>query len=111
MEATPGAAPGDAAPAGADVQPRMPCEGLSLAALKAFVESHRGRNYQVAKDAKDASAGLVMRAFEELTTAEVVAAVVKPATVSAGAGGVPGTYAELLLATVRACRVPCPATR
>jgi hypothetical protein len=93
----------DAAPAGAgadagDALPPVPREGLSLAALRAFVDEHRGHSFAVREAPRSC---WVMRPFELLTTAQVVAAVILPATRGAGPGGAHCTYAELLLATVR----------
>jgi hypothetical protein len=107
-----GAAPGrDAAPQGSNAaaapapapaqsaspQPRVPHEGLSLAALRAFTEAHAGREYTL-----QTGAGPVTLPFAQLTTAQVVEAVVKPATANGGDGGGDCTYAELLLAQARA---------
>jgi hypothetical protein len=99
-----GAAPGlDAAPQGSSaaaaavpVQPRVPSEGLSLAALRAFADAHAGREYTLQSDV-----GPVTLPFEQLTTAQVVQAVVQPATAKGAAGGAECTYAELLLAQAR----------
>jgi hypothetical protein len=91
--------------AGASPQPRgVPREGLSLAALRAFAAAHAGREYTLQTDD-----GAVTLPFEQLTTAQVVEAVVQPATRkdaldSLAGGGLSGsdcTYAELLLAQAR----------
>ena len=81
----------EAAPAEEALLP-VPREGLSLAALRAFAAQHADTEYTF--DDEEAS-------FDLLTTAEVCAAVIKPATEGAGAGGAPCSYAELLLAQVR----------
>ena len=80
----------EAAPA--EALPEVPREGLSLAALRAFADAHAGTTYEL-------SPGAESLPFEQLTTAQVCAAVVKPATLVDGAGC---TYAELLLAQARA---------
>ena len=76
----------------AEADSPIPREGLSLAALRAFAAEHTGRRYTVDRD----GAPTVLR-FEELTTADVVQCVVKPATLDA-AGGEACTYAQLLQA-------------
>ena len=53
--------------------PSVPCEGLSLAALRAFAAEHEGTAHRPHLDAEEVP-------FEQLTTAQVCAAVVKPAT-------------------------------
>jgi hypothetical protein len=107
-----GGAPGlDAAPQGsaaaasaaASPQPGVPREGLSLDALRAFAAAHAGLEYTL--QTKD---GPVSLRFEQLTTAQVVDVIVKPATEKRGAhagagGGGDCTYAELLLAQARGC--------
>ena len=79
----------EAAPA--EALPDVPREGLSLAALRAFAKAHAGTTHRL----PDSEPLL----FEQLTTAQVCAAIVKPATLVDGAGC---TYAELLLAQARA---------
>ena len=78
-----------AAPAeeGQEALPPIPCEGLSLAALRAFADKHAGTTHRLPAEAEALP-------FEQLTTAQVCAAVIKPATLD-GAGC---TYAELLQA-------------
>ena len=83
----------EAAPA-EEALPPVPHEGLSLAALRAFAAEHAGKAHKLHPDA-------VAVPFEKLTTAEVCAAVIKPATRTSGADGVHCTYAELLLKQVR----------
>ena len=80
----------EAAPAeeGQEALPPIPREGLSLAALRAFANKHAGTTHRPHPDAEPLP-------FEQLTTAQVCAAVVKPATLVDGAGC---TYAELLQA-------------
>ena len=78
----------------AEALPPVPREGLSLAALRAFAGQHAGTAHRPHPDA-------VKEPFEQLTTAAVCAAVIKPATLGVGAGGASCTYAELLLAQVR----------
>jgi hypothetical protein len=88
-----------AAPAAASPQPRVgvPREGVSLAALRAFAAAHADREYTLQTDA-----GPVTLRFEQLTTAQVVEAVVQPATKKgAHSGDGDCTYAELLLAQAR----------
>ena len=80
----------EAAPA--EAHPDVPREGLSLAALRAFADAHAGTTYEL-------SPGAESLPFEQLTTAQVCAAVVKPATLVDGAGC---SYAELLLSQARA---------
>jgi len=105
MSAVDDAAPADAAATGGSaVQklPPVPLEGLSLAALRAFVEEHRGRTFEVPSNAGAAASHTVTLPFEQLTTAQVVHGVIKPASALGVAGkGVPCSYAELLLAQVR----------
>ena len=78
----------------------MPREGLSLAALRAFAAAHAGQSFSV-RASDGTAAPPVSKLFEALTTAEVVEAVVKPATLRAGPGGDDCTYVELLLAQAR----------
>ena len=87
-------APLQAAPA-EEALPAVPREGLSLAALRAFADAHAGTAHGLHADAPK-------QLFEDMTTAAVCAAVIKPATLAAGAHGSDCTYAELLLAQVRA---------
>jgi hypothetical protein len=103
MASPPGGSPSDAAPsgAGADALPSVPREGLSPAVLRWFVEEHRGRSFTVSVDASKPELGKATLPFEELTTAQVVEGVVKPATLRAGPGGADCTYAQLLQAQVR----------
>jgi hypothetical protein len=101
-----GGAPGlDAAPQGSSAaateqQPCVPREGLSLAALRAFADAHAGHKYTL-----QTGDGPATLPFEKLTTAQVVEAVIKPATLAKGANGGSGgsdcTYAELLVAQAR----------
>ena len=79
----PGAAPAMAA------LPPVPREGLSLAALREFADKHAGKTHEVDQQPVP---------FEKLTTSQVCAALIKPATLTSGAGGTHCTYAELLLA-------------
>lgn len=81
----------------AEALPPVPREGLSLAALRAFAAKHAGTAHRPYPDA-------AKEPFEQLTTAAVCAAVIKQATLGAGAGGANCTYAELLQAQVRARR-------
>ena len=85
-------APLEAAPA--EALPDVPREGLSLAALRAFADAHAGTTHAVHPDAQPLP-------FEQLTTAQVCAAVVKPATLAGGPHGASCTYAELLQAQAR----------
>lgn len=94
-------ASGGEAPAGAGALPPVPHDGVSLAALRAFAKAHNSRSFGVRDDAK---ADKVTRRFEELTSKQVVEAVIKPATQAAGASGADCTYAELLLAQVSRAR-------
>ena len=88
----------EAAPA--EALPEVPCEGLSLAALRAFADAHACTTHTTHPGAEPLP-------FEQLTTAQVCAAVVKPATLKAD--GTACTYAELLLAQARAhCRALLP---
>jgi hypothetical protein len=90
------AAPAEVAPdGGCKDLPPVPCEGVSLAALRAFADEHRGRSFAVPDDAHGGER--LSRSFEELTTAQVCELIIKPATLHGvdGAGG-PCTYAELL---------------
>ena len=98
------AAPAEAAP------PRVPRAGLSLAALRAFADQHAGQEYTVQPDGDKACVGCCFGAcltkrvpFKQLTTAQVVEAIIRPATAHGAAGGATCTYAELLLAQVREC--------
>lgn len=95
------AAPAEAALDGSrEDLPPVPREGVSLAALRAFADEHRGRSFAVPDEAH--SGEKVSRSFEELTTAQVCELIIKPATLlgADGAGG-PCTYAELLRSQVR----------
>jgi hypothetical protein len=85
----------EAAPAEAAPPP------VSLAALRAFAEQHAGQEYTLLSAVDGAPR--VKVPFQELTTAQVVEAIVKPATANGAAGGAACTYAELLLAQVRQC--------
>ena len=87
-----------AAPAEAATPP-VPREGLSLAALRAFAQKHATKECTV--QPPNVAAPPVKLPFKQLTTAQVVEAVVKPATEHGAAGGAACTYAELLLAQVR----------
>ena len=82
----------DAASAGE--QHPVPELGLSLAALRAFCAAYGGRDVRCVDEHKVEST----LPFEQLSTAQVCFNVVMPATLSAGRGGEPCTYAELLLA-------------
>jgi hypothetical protein len=62
-------------------------DGVSLAALRAFAAEHSGRRFDL---------GGASLPFEELTTEQVVDAIIKPATRDAGVDEAPGTYAQLL---------------
>ena len=83
----------EAAPA-EEALPPVPREGLSLAALRAFAAEHAGTAHRLQPGADKVP-------FEQLTTAQVCAAVVIPATEGKGADGAHCTYAELLLKQVR----------
>ena len=83
----------------AEALPPVPREGLSLAALRAFAEQHAGQEYTLQPDDDDAP--VVKLPFKQLTTAQVVEAIIRPATAQGAAGGAACTYAELLLAQVR----------
>ena len=82
----------EAAPA--EALPLVLRKGLSLAALRAFADAHANTTHTLHPDAEPLP-------FEQLTTAEVCAAVVKPATLGRGADGAGCTYAELLQARAR----------
>ena len=69
----------------AAVELGVPRDGLSLHALRTFAAEHADRTFSL-------PAGDASLPFAELTTAQVVEAVVKPLTEAAGC-----TYAELLL--------------
>ena len=84
----------------------MPLEGLSMAALLSFAAAHAGQWFAV-RAPGDADAPAVSKLFEALTTAEVVQAVVKRATLGTGPGGEDCTYAELLLAQARTRMASC----
>ena len=73
-------APARAACAGAGAQPPpVPHQGVSLAALRAFAAAHAARSFTVpAHDGADAPQKTLP--FGELTTTQVVAAIIKPAT-------------------------------
>jgi hypothetical protein len=90
----------EAAPAEA-ASPPVPREGLSLAALRAFADQHAGQKYTLQPVEGDALA--VKLPFEQLTTAQVVEAIIRPATAHGAAGGAACTHAELLLSQVRRC--------
>jgi hypothetical protein len=94
----------DAAPTPATTS-RATQEGVSLAALRAFAAEHSGRRFDL---------GGTSLPFEELTTEQVVDAIIRPATLCAGAGGAPGTYVQLLQGrgAADACSAPhvAPAT-
>jgi hypothetical protein len=96
------AAAAAAAPAGADERaaPAVPRVGLSLAALRAFAEAHAGQEFAVCDEEEDgsttASGAARTRPFSQLTAAQVVEAVVKPATQAHGC-----SYAELLTKQAR----------
>ena len=73
-------APARAACAGPGAQlPPVPHQGLSLAALRAFAAKHAAHPITVAAH-DGAGAPQVTLPFGELTTAQVVAAIIKPAT-------------------------------
>ena len=94
LSSAPEVAPAVAAEAApAEAQPDVPREGLSLAALRAFADERAGKTFRLHPDAEPLP-------FEQLTTAQVCAAVVKPATHARGADGAGCTYAELLQARV-----------
>jgi hypothetical protein len=79
--------------------PPVPRHGVSLAALAAFAAQHAGGTHSVLDSG--ASGAQQQVPFAQLTTAHVVEAIVKPATLRAGTPGGPCTYAELLLAQAR----------
>ncbi len=72
--------------------PPVPRDGVSLAALRSFVDAHRGSKYTVlvGEDKAKASATLP---FERLTTAQVCEVIIKKATEADGAGC---AYTEVL---------------
>lgn len=71
------AAPAEAALDGSrEDLPPVPREGVSLAALRAFADEHRGRSFAVPDEAH--SGEKVSRSFEELTTAQVCELIIKP---------------------------------
>jgi hypothetical protein len=80
----------------------VPRLGLSPAGLRAFVAQHAGSICQPAAEelANTALAPVALR-FEDLTTFQVVARVIKPATTNTA-----GAYAELLLQQARCARSP-----
>ena len=88
----------EAAPAEAAPHP-VPREGLSLAALRAFADQHATGEYTVLPAGDGVPPAKLP--FKQLTTAQVVEAIVKPATEHGAAGGAACTYAELLIAQVR----------
>lgn len=73
-------------------RPPVPRDGVSLAALRSFVDTHRGSKYTVlvGEDKAKASATLP---FERLTTAQVCEVIIKKATEADGAGC---AYTEVL---------------
>jgi hypothetical protein len=80
----------------------VPRCGLSLRAIRAFAAAHAGTLCAPAADEDSSAAALP---FDELTTAQVVQRVIKPATAHTG-----GSYAELLLQQARdAAGGPCRA--
>lgn len=81
-----------------DELPPVPRVGLSLAALRAFADAHAKEQFWLSVE--DGAPPTLLR-FDELTTAQVVDAIVKPAT-RARAKRAACTYAELL--TVRTAR-------
>ena len=89
---------GGLAAAPAEAQHDVPREGLSLAALRAFADQYAGQEYTLPAYR---GAPSVKLPFKLLTTTQVVAAVVKPATANGATGGAACAYAELLLAQVR----------
>lgn len=87
----------------------VPRQGLSPAGLRAFVTQHAGQIFPPAAEERADGAGPapVSLRFEDLTTFQVVARVIKPATEHTG-----GSYAELLLQQVRPGRpVSCAPLR
>ena len=78
----------------------VPRQGLSPAALRAFIKRHEGKTFQPSAEEKaDTAVTPVALRFEDLTTFQVVARVIKPATAQSA-----GSYAELLLQQARTCR-------
>ena len=77
----------------------MPCEGLSLAALRAFAAARAGARYAVPPSGT-AEGEAESLPFERLTTTQVVEHVIRPETQRGNGSGC--TYAELLLAQARA---------
>ena len=95
------AAPAEAAlDGGREDLPPVPREGVSLIALRAFADEHRGRSFAVPDDAHGGAE--VTRSFEELTTAQVCELVIKPATLpGVESASKPCSYAELLISQAR----------
>jgi hypothetical protein len=83
------AAADEAQPPPACVDAPVPQLGVSLAAVRAFAAAHAGRSFSPAREEGADARALP---FEELSTAQVVLRVVKPATADARC-----SYAELLL--------------
>jgi hypothetical protein len=86
----------------------MPREGLSLAALRQFARACAGKTYTPESGAPPVP-------FEQLTTDQVCTVAVKTATLSGGRDGSHCSYADILLAQVRArgrvLRRPAPGLR
>ena len=76
--------------------PPVPHEGVSLAALRSFAAEHAGRSFAVPVGGGGPDASTTTLPFEALTTTQVVAAVIKPATQAAACA-----YAALLESLVR----------
>ena len=86
----------------AEALPDLPLVGLSLAALRAFADQHAGTTHRLHPGAEQLP-------FEQLTTAQVCVAVVKPATLACGADGADCTYDELMKARAHSVIAPAVA--
>ena len=80
-------------------------QGLSLAALRAFCAEHAAAEFSVRNETGDQTVATTLP-FEALSTEQVVAAVIKPATAHAGQDGAGASYAQLLAAQVRVHSAP-----
>lgn len=92
------ASPGSSDAEGTASLAAVPRFGLSLAALLDFAAAHAGSEYTVSSSSRQ-SASKQKLPFERLTTAQVVEAVILPAT--RRPDGRTCSYAELLLEQVR----------
>ena len=78
----------------------VPRQGLSPAALRAFLKRHEGKTFQPsAAEKADAKVAPVALRFEDLATFQVVERIIKPDTEQSA-----GSYAELLLQQARGRR-------